>query len=224
MAPPWLCVFDAYGTLFSVRMPVEELNAITNGQGEALLEIWRRKQLEYTWLRGMMKAYVPFEQVTNEALTYAMRELGLSDPILYELMMPIYLQPQTFPDVLPALERLKSEGIATAILSNGTLHMLQEGARRTGIAPYLDQLLSVDQVQQFKPAAEVYQMALDAFGAEPAAVRFFSSNQWDITGAGHFGLPTVWVNRYDRPAEVLKPAPAYTISDLSEITDLLQRA
>ena len=221
---PKVCVFDAYGTLFSVTMPVEELDARTDGRGEALLNIWRQKQLEYTWLRGLMQAYVPFDRVTEEALTFAMRRLGISDAGLYELMMPVFLEPDIFDDVLPALEYLRQRDIRTAILSNGTLRMLEEGTQRTGLAPYLDHLLSADHVGEYKPASAVYFMVLEAFQVEPKDVCFFSSNQWDIAGAGHFGLPTAWVNRRGLSPEVLPPPPTYTLSSLADIQEKIIEA
>lgn len=210
-----VCVFDAFGTLFDLDIPLAELDNLTDGQGQQVLDIWRRKQLEYTWLRGLMDAYVPFDQVTRDALTYTMKTLNIHDNDLYQLLMPIYLQPRAFADVLPSLQTLRAAGHQTAILSNGTPKMLKEGAAKAGVIDNLDHLLSVEVVQTFKPAAAVYQMVLKTFNCSKQEVRFFSSNAWDIAGAGQFGLPTVWVNRKGGVPEELPQPPTYQINSLA---------
>lgn len=217
MKKPKACIFDAFGTLFNLSIPTDLINQKANGKGAALLDIWRSKQLEYTWLRSLMGSYVPFEKVTEEALTFAMRSVGATDRNLYQILMPVYRKANAFKDVKPALQRLQLEGITTAILSNGTPSMLKAGAENAGITDWLDAIISVDTIQKYKPSPEVYQLALDTLDLEAEEVLFFSSNQWDIAGAGQFGLPTVWVDRYGKKEEVLPPKARYKIKGLGEI-------
>ncbi|MEM1319380.1 MAG: haloacid dehalogenase type II [Bacteroidota bacterium] len=218
---PQACIFDAFGTLFQLTIPLEQIAAAAEGQGEALLDIWRQKQLEYTWLRSLMQAYRPFDKVTEEALQFGMNRLGLSNPRLFELLMPLYRQASSFPDVRPMLEQLQRVGIPTAILSNGTLEMLEAGLRHAGLAPLIGHCLSADSVRIYKPHPQVYQLATDHFDCPTEHLLFFSSNQWDIAGAGQYGFRTCWVNRAGRSSEVLPPPPAHEIGGMEQVAALL---
>ena len=213
---PKACVFDAFGTLFNLSIPLERIDQLAEGKGQALLDIWRRKQLEYTWLRSLMKRYISFDQVTEEALQFAMNSLKVTNTKLFDILMPIYRQANAFADVRLMLEFLKARSIPSAILSNGTLDMLKAGIVHAGVDGQIDHLLSVDAVKVFKPDPLVYQMAIDSFGCTPADILFFSSNPWDISGAGTFGLQTVWVNRSDSPLEVLPSPPKYIVRGMEE--------
>lgn len=217
-----VCLFDAFGTLFKVKLPVEELDELTGGKGMALLDIWRQKQLEYTWLRGLMDDYVSFDQVTEEALTYATRELKVEKPQIFDVLMPVYRQPEAFSDVLPGLKALHSAGYKLAILSNGTKAMLEVGMTKTGLSQLISAIFSVEEVQTFKPHPNVYQMSPDFFGLDKSAFLFFSSNRWDIAGAATFGFATAWVNRAALVPEVLGPSPSYVLSSLNDLSDILQ--
>jgi len=216
-----VCLFDAFGTLFKVKLPVDELDQLTKGQGNRLLDIWRNKQLEYTWLRGLMEDYVSFDHVTEEALTYALREIKVEEPKVYDLLMPVYRQPEAFSDVLPGLKALHQAGYQLAILSNGTSAMLEAGVIKTGIDQLITAILSVEEVRTFKPNPKVYQMSTDSFGLDKSAFMFFSSNRWDIAGAATFGFSTAWVNRNHLVPEVLGPKPTYTLSSLEELNSIL---
>lgn len=216
-----VCLFDAFGTLFKVKLPVDELDQLTDGQGNRLLDIWRNKQLEYTWLRGLMEDYVSFDQVTEEALTYALREIKVEEPKVYDLLMPVYRQPEAFSDVLPGLKALHQAGYQLAILSNGTSAMLEAGVIKTGINQLITAVLSVEEVRTFKPNPKVYQLSADYFGLDKSAFLFFSSNRWDIAGAATFGFSTAWVNRSQLVPEVLGPKPTYTLSSLEELNSIL---
>ena len=217
MQLPKVCLFDAFGTLFQVTMPVAALDQETNGQGEALLNLWRKKQLEYTWLRGLMGAWVDFDQVTEDALNYATQTLGIQNDRLPEILMPIYRQPTIFDDVLICLAFLKEQDVKTAILSNGTPAMLQAGIQKTGLDQYLETALSASKAQTFKVSPKVYQMALNHFAVPQEEVWFFSSNAWDIAGASHFGLTTIWVNRAQQVFEELGTKPSAILGGLHEI-------
>ena len=216
-----VCLFDAFGTLFKVKLPVDELDQLTNGQGARLLDIWRNKQLEYTWLRGLMEDYASFDQVTEEALTYALREIKVEEPEVYDLLMPVYRQPEAFSDVLPGLKALHKAGYKLAILSNGTNAMLHAGVIKTGIRQLISAILSVEEVRTFKPNPKVYQLSIDHFGLDKSAFLFLSSNRWDIAGAATFGFATAWVNRQQLVPEVLGPKPTYTLYSLEELNSIL---
>ena len=211
------CVFDAFGTLFNLSIPVQEIDELCKGQGSTLLDIWRSKQLEYTWLRSQMNNYVNFDTITEEALTFAMRSTSVSAPELYELLMPIYRQPNCFDDVKPALQALQAKGIQTAILSNGTPTMLQAGIAKTGLTDIINPVISADDVKVFKPSPKVYAYAVEQMQLDPASFLFVSSNPWDVAGAGQYGLQTVWLNRDNKVAEVLPPAPKYVIHSMMDL-------
>jgi len=187
-------IFDAFGTLFQTSAINDELKAIAGDKVDALLQTWRRKQLEYSWLRNQMDAYVPFHQVTKEALDFSMRKHGLRHPQLFDLML-IYNQPSLIDGAFEALNFLKEKNKTVCILSNGTRTMLENGVKKTGIENIVDHLFTVDDIQIYKPRKEVYQMALSQLGVFANDVLFFSSNQWDVSGASTFGLDSVWVNQ-----------------------------
>lgn len=218
---PKVCIFDAFGTLFNLDIPLESIQSICGEKSERLLEIWRGKQLEYTWLRALMKNYIPFNQITKEALQFAMNEIQVQDKSLFEILMPVYTKANAYADVPHTLSYLKSLGIKIAILSNGTPEMLEAGAAHAGIRKHLDQLLSVEQVRTFKPDPIVYQMAVDAFSSKKSDFIFCSSNQWDIAGAGAFGFKTIWLNRASKHPEILPPKASLMINSMKAFKTLL---
>lgn len=140
---------------------------------------------------------------------------------MFKLLMPIYRQPHCFPEVKPALKYLKDRGIATAILSNGTLDMLQSGVQRTGLDNLIDHLFSVEDVEIYKPASKVYQMPLNSLQLKKPEILFFSSNAWDVAGAARFRLPTVWVNKSEQTWEQLGVQPTHMTSSLASIQEIL---
>lgn len=214
------CVFDAYGTLFDVHSAVVRLRARVGAQADALSQLWRTKQLEYTWLRALMRRHVDFWQVTGDALDYALARTG-TDPAVREPLMQAYLALDAYPEVAGVLRRLREGGLGTAILSNGAPRMLEAGARSAGIEALLDAILSVEDVGVFKPHPKVYQLAVDRLALPPQAIAFQSSNPWDVHGAATFGLRAVWINRLDLPPERLPSAPEHELRDLSGLPALL---
>lgn len=210
-------IFDAFGTLFQTSAIDEELKSIAGNKTNDLLQTWRSKQLEYSWLRNQMDAYVPFHQVTKEALDFSMRKHGLRHPQLFDLML-IYNEPSLIAGAYEALNFLKEKNKTVCILSNGTRTMLENGIARTGIKNIIDHVLSVDDIQIYKPRKEVYQMALSQLGAYANEVLFFSSNQWDVSGASTFGLDAVWVNQYD---EVREGLPFGNVLEINKLKDLM---
>lgn len=215
------CVFDAYGTLFSLDFPIEKLDQMTNGRGNVLMNIWRQKQLEYTWLRSLMQSYVNFEEVTKEALSYAMKRLAIEDEYLPSVLLPVYLKANAFPEVPMMLNSLKAAKITTAILSNGTKNMLVAGTENAGITNYIDHVMTVDDIAVFKPDPKVYQMAATTLAVDESVILFISSNPWDIAGASAYGLNTVWVKKANQ-AEELPHKANYTIDNISELPSLLK--
>ena len=214
------CVFDAYGTLFDVHSAVARLRARVGGQADALSQLWRTKQLEYTWLRALMGRHVDFWQVTGDALDYALARTG-TDPAVREPLMQAYLALDAYPEVPGVLRRLREGGLKTAILSNGAPKMLEAGARSAGIEALLDAILTVEDVGIFKPHPKVYQLAVDRLAIPPDQIAFQSSNAWDVSGAATFGLRAVWINRLDVPPERLPGAAEHELSDLSGLPALL---
>jgi 2-haloacid dehalogenase len=214
------CVFDAYGTLFDVHFAVARLGARVGERADALSQLWRGKQLEYTWLRSLMGRHADFWQVTGDALDYALARTGV-DATLREPLLQAYLAVDAYPEVPDTLQRLRAGGLKTAILSNGEPRMLRAAARSARIAELLDAILSVEEVGIFKPHPKVYQLALERLGVRPDQIAFQSSNAWDVSGAAAFGLRTVWINRQGLPPERLPGAAEHELRDLSGLPGLL---
>ncbi|MGA9574490.1 MAG: haloacid dehalogenase type II, partial [Lysobacterales bacterium] len=189
------CVFDAYGTLFDVNSAAEREQAALGDQWQPLAELWRSKQLQYTWLRSLSGHHTDFWQVTGDALDFAMASLDLADGSLRERLMNLYLDLDAYPEVGETLARLKAGGMQLAILSNGSPGMLSAAADNAGITPLLDAVLSVEEVGVFKPHPSVYQLAVDRLGVGPDETCFVSSNGWDAYSASAFGLRVAWCNR-----------------------------
>lgn len=219
-------LFDAYGTLLDVGSATTRLMA--SGRypalaktGDRLSEIWRIRQLHYSWLRALMGAYVPFWQCTCDALDFALAETGLEgDAALRGELLDLYRIIDAFDDAPRILKNLgeiqKSPPIARGILSNGNHDMLGTAVDAAGLSSALEAVLSVEDVGIFKPAPAVYQMGCDAFDVAPEEVLFFSSNGWDIAGARHFGYHTIWVNRTGQSQERLGDGPHHIVSNLDE--------
>ena len=211
---PEALVFDAYGTLYDVHSVQARAESLFPGKGAELSRLWRTKQLEYTWLRSLMRRYVPFSTVTREALAYACEALGLAlTAERMEALMGEYLMLATFPEVSQAMERLA--GRKLAILSNGSPDMLEPVVRHSGLA--LDAVLSVDELKVFKPAPEVYELAVRRLSLPKARIGFVSSNCWDALGARSFGFSVFWLNRAGLPVDRLGFRPDRVLRSLDEI-------
>ena len=219
-------VFDAYGTLFDVHSVTALAETLAPGRGTALSQLWRTKQLEYTWLASLMISpaapRADFAAVTAQALDIALATLGI------ELgsgerarLQGAYLTLAPFPDVATALAQLAPR--PRWILSNGTLAMLDPLVRHTGLDVHLDGVLSVDAAGIYKPSPRVYQLALDRLRVPPPRIGFVSSNGWDAIGAKAFGFTTFWINRTGVPVDRHGPAPDRIISTLADLPPLLRR-
>ncbi|MGG5889709.1 haloacid dehalogenase type II [Falsiroseomonas sp. HC035] len=219
------CVFDAYGTLFDFAGAASACVDVLGDKAGPLTVLWRDKQLQYSWLRGLQGRYVPFWQVTGDALDYALETLGLpQDGVLRDRLMNLYRTLGTFPDVPDVLRRLKQAGFVTAILSNGSPDMLRDAVEGAGLDKLLDHVLSVEEVRSFKPDARVYQLAVTRLGVPAEAIAFQSSNAWDAHAASAFGMRVAWCNRYGQRRERLPGAPEHEIRSLAELPALLGAA
>jgi 2-haloacid dehalogenase len=214
-------LFDAYGTLFDVHSVVEAGRALT-ADPQALSTLWRAKQLEYTWLRSLMGRYEDFWAVTEAALVFACRRLGIAaGPAERARLMDAYLRLEPFPEVRAVLERLR--GLPCAILSNGAPRMLEAAVAHAGLDAALAAVISVDAVRTFKPAPQVYALGPARLGLPKEAIGFVSSNCWDVAGAKAFGFPVAWVNRLRAPLEELGVQPDLEVPDLTALAHALGR-
>lgn len=219
------CVFDAYGTLFDVASAARRAASEPGREALArvwpeLAENWRRKQLEYSWLRAITGAHADFWTVTGDGLDWAMEAAGLTGAELRARLMALYAELSAFPEVPAMLAALKRAGFATAILSNGSPTMLEVAVSSAGIGQSLDATLSVEACGIFKPAPQVYDLVGKHFGSAPDQVLFVSSNGWDAAAASGYGFTTAWVNRQRLPVDRLPWRPAHVLSDLTPIPDL----
>jgi 2-haloacid dehalogenase len=214
-------VFDAYGTLFDTAAPVVRSRQALGDRAERLTQVWRTKQLEYTWLRSLRGDYVDFWHVTGDGLDYAMATLGIEDLALRSRLMEAYLILDAYPDAAATLKRLKSEGLRTAILSNGSPSMLTAAVGHADLHDALDAVLSVDAVGIYKPHPSAYRLACDRFGVAPERICFVSGNGWDVSGAAHYGFKVVWMNRAGAQPERLPGAPVAVAETLAALPGLI---
>jgi 2-haloacid dehalogenase len=211
-------VFDAYGTLYDVHSVAQRCESFFPGAGQRLSQLWRAKQLEYTWLRSLMRRYAPFSTVTREALAYACEALSLRLGVTpMEALMAEYLMLSPFAEVPKALQGLK---LRKAILSNGSRDMLEPLVRHSRLE--LDAVLSVDEVKVFKPAPQVYELAVQRLGVPKERIGFVSSNGWDAAGAKSYGFQVFWINRARAPVERLGFQPDRVISTLADLSEVLR--
>jgi 2-haloacid dehalogenase len=195
-------VFDAYGTLFDIQSVAAVTEQAFPGYGEIVTQVWRIKQLEYTWLRSLMRRYEDFAVVTRDSLAYTLRTLGLkSDAHMFERIMDKYLHLDPYPDALATLAALR--GRKLAILSNGSPDMLNALVRNRGLDRLLDATISVDAKKIFKPSPDAYSLIESTLGVAPTDVLFVSSNPWDACGAKAFGLNVAWIERVTPKAMAL---------------------
>jgi len=211
------CVFDAYGTLFDVNGAAAQERDTLGDNWLPLAEVWRNKQLQYTWLRGLAGRHADFWQLTGDALDFAMESIKLDDPDLRRRLMDLYLHLIAYPEVSETLTRLKASGMQLAILSNGTPAMLSAAANRAGVTNLLDAILSVEEVGVFKPHPSVYQLAVDRLGIRPDEICFVSANGWDAFSARAFGFRVIWCNRFGQAPERIPERPDGEILTLSSL-------
>jgi 2-haloacid dehalogenase len=216
------CIFDAYGTLFNVHSAVARH---ANSMGKAAAEIsnlWRAKQLEYSWVHSLMRRHVDFWELTQRALDYALAIHRVSDDRLKRALLESYLALDAYDEIPSVLRRLREADIKTAILSNGSPFMLQHAMESAGIRDLIDKCLSIEEVRVYKPDPAAYQIATSALKVQsPGEACFFSSNAWDVAGAHTFGFRAFWVNRSNQPEEYGLHKEVQRLSSLSEALELV---
>jgi 2-haloacid dehalogenase len=207
-------VFDAYGTLYDIQSVAAVTEQAFPGYGEIITQIWRIKQLEYTWLRSLMRRYEDFSTVTRESLAYTLRILRLKpDDDAFERIMDKYLHLDLYPDAAAALAAMRAQKLA--ILSNGSTDMLDALVRNSGLDQVLNATISVDSMKIFKPGPDAYSLIETRLGVSPAEVLFVSSNPWDACGAKAFGLNVAWIERVTPEAMALAFAKTDLVAPLT---------
>ena len=208
-------VFDAYGTLFDFHAAVSRHHAAAGPDATRFSELWRQKQIEYTWTHTLAGRYVEFWTLTQRALDYCFERFPSVDRRLRAPLLDAYLKLDAYPDARKVLRALKARGERTAILTNGSPAMVGAAVEAAGLKAELDAVLSVDTVKMFKPRPEVYSLVTQEFSCQPAGVTFVSSNRWDAFGATAFGFRATWINRAKAPDEYPDFPPAAVASDLT---------
>jgi 2-haloacid dehalogenase len=207
-------VFDAYGTLFDVHAAVRRHASKIGPDGPLLSEIWRAKQLEYSWVRTLMGSYLDFWQLTEQALDFALAKVPSADKALRAELLEAYWELDCYPEVPAVLKALKAGGARLAILSNGSPAMLESAVKSAALDHILDEVFSVDSIGRFKTDPATYDMVIAAWKLYPDAVSFQSSNRWDVAGATKFGFRTVWINRAEQPNEYVDQQPSLILPSL----------
>jgi 2-haloacid dehalogenase len=227
MPPPVIraIAFDAFGTLFDVYSVSALGEQLFPGRGSELANLWRAKQIEYTFLRTMSDRYKPFDALTEDALCFSADRLGLAlDDAARDALMDQYGRLSPFPENIAALHALRGLGLPLAILSNGTPQMLQACVENAAMNGIFDHVLSVDAVRRYKTSAQAYGLGPAAFACPAGEILFVSSNGWDVAGATWYGYLTFWINRSGQPTERLDVAPHRSGTLLTEVVDFVRSA
>jgi 2-haloacid dehalogenase len=214
-------VFDVYGTLFDVHSVIEKCEDFFPGRGHEISSLWRTKQLDYSFIRQMIGSYRSFDEMTQNSLRYTCEQLGVTLTKQKEReLLQAYLTLTPYEEVAQVLEQL-ARGYKLAVLSNGSPSMLYPLIEQYRFNPFLDEVISVDDIKQYKPSPQAYFYGLERLRCRREEVLFLSSNTWDITGASTFGFRTVWVNRKNTVFDHLGVQPDAIISDLRELSGVI---
>jgi len=213
-------IFDAYGTLFDVNSAAEKCKERLGDKWEGFANYWRTTQLEYTWLRSLMRRHKDFWQITEDSLDKSMNFYNIDNTMRSELLN-LYKVLSPFTEVRDALNKLKQSNYKLAILSNGTPDLLNELVVSNQLKDIFDDIFSVEEAGIFKPDSKVYDLPINKYNIEKNEVLFLSANTWDVSGAGNYGYNTVWVNRNNNIFDKLDFEPNQQISNLSELLDLI---
>lgn len=214
-------VFDAYGTLLDVASAAAAAQDVLGARWQPLSDLWRQRQLQYSWLRAVMGRHADFWTVTGDALDFALEALRIQEPGLRARLLDAYERLGPYPDAEVTLRRLREGGLRTAILSNGSPRMLAAAVRSARIDLHLDHVLSVEEVGVYKPHPSVYRLAVERLGVWPAEIVFVTANGWDAWGAKAGGLRVAWCNRAGQPRERLGEGPDAEIGTLADLPALL---
>jgi 2-haloacid dehalogenase len=213
-------IFDAYGTLFDVNSAAEKCKDKIGDKWEGFANYWRTTQLEYTWLRSLMKRHRDFWQVTEDSLDKSMKAFNI-DPLMRDELLSLYKVLSPFKEVPQVLKTLKEKKFKLAVLSNGTPTLLKELVKSNNLDNVFDDLFSIEQVRIYKPDSKVYDMPIQKYSIEKDEVAFLSANTWDVSGGGNYGYQSIWVNRNKNIFDNLDYKPKNEIKDLSELTKLV---
>ena len=211
-------IFDAYGTLFDVNSAAEKCKDKIGDKWEGFANYWRTTQLEYTWLRSLMKRHKDFWQITEDSLDKSMNAFNINKSMRSELLN-LYKTLNTFPEVKDVLNKLKERNYKLAILSNGTPDLLNELVKSNNLDNLFDDLFSVEQVKVYKPDSKVYEMPVKKYQLKPDEITFLSANTWDVSGGGNYGYNSIWVNRNKSQFDNLDYLPKNEIGNLSQLLD-----
>jgi len=214
------CVFDAYGTLFDVNSAAAKCKKKLGNRWESFANTWRTTQLEYTWLRSLMKKHKNFWEITEDSLDHTMETFKIKQEMRSELLN-LYKELSPYPEVKECLEGLKSKKIKIAILSNGTPDLLKKLVENNNIQNYFDDIMSIESVGIYKPDPKVYEMPIKKYGCKPENICFMSSNTWDVSGGGVFGYNAVWVNRFNKIFDKLSYKPQFVINNLNQLLEIV---
>ena len=213
-------VFDLYGTLYDVHSVAGICDQAYPGKGAAIAQLWRQKQLEYTWLRSLMERYVNFETLTADALRFTCAALDLPlEEDMARVLSDLYLRLEPHPDTTAALQRLKDAGIPLAIISNGSHKSIAHVVNHSGMGWAFDELISADDVQVFKPHPKMYELAERRMGHAREHILYVSANGWDASAASLAGFPVCWINRNLGPFDLLGATPTVVTEDLGAMAD-----
>ncbi len=213
-------IFDAYGTLFDVNSAAEKCKDKIGNKWEAFASYWRTTQLEYTWLRSLMKKHKDFWQITEDSLDKSMKAFKIDIEMKNELLN-LYKILSPYPEVKDTLEKLKEKKYKLAILSNGTPGLLNELVKSNNLQNVFDDIFSIEEVKIYKPSSEVYDMPIKKYNIKYEEVAFLSANTWDVSGGGNYGFTSIWVNRNKNIFDNLDYKPKNEISGLNQLLDIL---
>ena len=213
-------IFDAYGTLFDVNSAAEKCKDKIGDKWEGFANFWRTTQLEYTWLRSLMKRHKDFWQVTEDSLEKSMNAFKIDKAMKNELLN-LYKALNTFPEVKDVLNKLKEKNYRLAILSNGTPALLNELVKSNNLDNIFDDIFSIEEVGIYKPDAKVYDMPIKKYKIQKEEVVFLSANTWDISGGGNYGYSSIWVNRNNSIFDNLDYKPKDEVKNLNQLLDIV---
>jgi 2-haloacid dehalogenase len=213
-------IFDAYGTLFDVNSAAEKCKDQIGDKWEGFANFWRTTQLEYTWLRSLMKRHKDFWKITEDSLDKSMKAFNI-DPSMKDELLNLYKVLSPFKEVPEVLKDLKEKNFKLAILSNGTPDLLNELVKSNNLDNVFDDLFSIEQVGIYKPDSKVYDMPIDKYRIEKNEVAFLSANTWDVSGGGNYGFNAIWVNRNKNIFDKLDYKPNFEIKNLSELLNII---
>ena len=213
-------IFDAYGTLFDVNSAAEKCKDKIGDKWEGFANYWRTTQLEYTWLRSLMKRHKDFWQVTGESLDKSMKTYEIDSSMRNELLN-LYKILSTFKEVPEVLKSLKEKDFKLAILSNGTPYLLKELVKSNNLENIFDDIFSIEEVEVYKPDSKVYDIPIKKYQIKRNEIAFLSANTWDVSGGGNYGYNSIWVNRNNNTFDKLDYVPKHQIEDLSKLLDII---